>query len=109
MRFGIPWLGAVALAASAVVYAQAEKVFDISLSDGKVTASEETLHVRQGDQVMLRWKTDRPVTVHLHGYELEAKLTPQSITAMGFTASMPGRFPVHGSSHQPVLYLEVQR
>jgi hypothetical protein len=98
-----------ALAASAFVYAQAERVFDIALTDGKVVRTDETLHVRQGDHVLLRWKTDRPLTVHLHGYELEAKLTPQSMTLMRFTANMPGVFPVHGSSHHPVLYVEVKR
>lgn len=68
----------------------------IRTGDGKVAASDETLRVRQGDNVA-------PLTVHLHGYELEAKPTPQSTTPTRFAATMPGCFPVHGARRHPVL------
>jgi len=63
MRFRTPWLGAVALAASALVQAKAEKMFGHCAQQRQGPAIEETLRVRQG---------------HLHGYNLEAKLPPQS-------------------------------
>jgi len=50
--------------------------------------------------------------LHLHGYDLETTVTPQSPARMAFTASLAGRFPVsehtHGKGHhRAVLYLEV--
>jgi heme/copper-type cytochrome/quinol oxidase subunit 2 len=95
------------LTASAATRAQVEKVFDITLVDGK-PVGEQTLRVAKGEKVMLRWKSDRPMSLHLHGYEIEAAVAPGRPTDMRFTASMPGRFPVHGSTHRAVLYVEVQ-
>jgi len=51
--------------------------------------------------------------LHLHGYDIEATVTPEAPERMAFTASIAGRFPVtehaHGKSHhhRAVLYLEV--
>ena len=92
--------------------AQAEKTFDIALVDGKAGTQEQTLRVSKGDKVALRWKSDRQIALHLHGYDLETKVPAKGTATMSFTASIPGRFPVsehaHGSGHhRAVLYLEV--
>lgn len=71
-----------------------------------------TVRVRKGDKVELRWSSDGPIVLHLHGYDLEATVTPQAPGTMSFTANIAGRFPVsehgRGSRHgRPLLYLEV--
>ena len=101
-----------ALAVSATARAQSEKVFDIALADGKVAAGQDTLRVTKGDKVVLRWKSDRPIALHLHGYDLETKVPAQGTTSTSFTANIPGRFPISEHTHGPghhraVLYVEV--
>src|SRR5256885_6152885 len=101
-----------ALAGSAA-RAQAEKSFDIALTDAKAGGEQQTLRVTKGDKVVLRWKSDRQIALHLHGYDIETTVPAQGTTAMSFTASLPGRFPVSEHAHGPghhraVLYLEVR-
>jgi hypothetical protein len=47
--------------------------------------------------VKLRWTTDRPIILHLHGYDIEAKVEPGAVTEMAFTARAAGRFPNRGA------------
>ena len=98
----IAFAGAVAAAAPA-------KVFELTVVAGR---SSETLKVKRGERVELRWKSDRRVTLHLHGYDLERTVAPRAPAVMAFKADIAGRFPVsehgHGGRHgRTVLYLEV--
>ena len=100
-----------ALAVSVGAFAQPAKEFDIALADGK-PKSGQTLRVTKGDKVVLRWSSDRPIALHLHGYDLETSVPAKGTTMMSFTASIAGRFPVSEHAHGPghhraVLYLEV--
>lgn len=86
-------------------------MFDLALVKGRL-AGPDTLRVKRGDRVELRWSSDRPIVLHLHGYDLELKVTPQAPAAMSFAAGLTGRFPVsehrHGTGHhRALLYLEV--
>jgi hypothetical protein len=88
------------------------KAFELALVDGKLAPAAGTVRVRKGDEVELKWSSDRRIVLHLHGYDLETTVTPQSPARMAFTASLAGRFPVsehaHGKGHhRAVLYLEV--
>ncbi len=58
------------------------------------------IRVTQGDVVKLQWSADKPSTVHLHGYDIEKRVTPGAVTELMFTARATGRFPVnlHGSA-----------
>jgi hypothetical protein len=95
-----------ALAAAPLLAAAADpasEVFDIAIANGRVS---------KGTRVELRLTSDRPIGLHLHGYDIEARVTPHSPAVMAFTAGMMGRFPVseHTSNrahHRAVLYLEV--
>jgi hypothetical protein len=102
---------AVALALGAVGSALAEpRLFELALKDARLPESQRLLQVRQGDEVILKWTTDRPLTLHLHGYDLEAKLVPRMAVEVRFTARATGRFPleVHGpGTERTVAYLEV--
>jgi hypothetical protein len=111
-RRRIPWWAIVTvLAFVAVASAQAEpRLFDLELKDGRLPADQRLLRVQQGDEVTLKWTTDRPFTLHLHGYDLEAKLVPQTAVELRFTARAAGRFPleIHGpGTERTVGHLEV--
>jgi hypothetical protein len=97
-----------AVAADAVL----RKVLTLSVVNGAVAGVGDTVRVQQGDDVELRWSSDKPMELHLHGYDIEVKVSPQAPAVMSFKANIPGRFPVepHGQGpghHRPVLYLEV--
>jgi FtsP/CotA-like multicopper oxidase with cupredoxin domain len=102
---------AIALAVVAVGSAGAEtRAFELALKNGQLLESQRLVRVTQGDEVTLKWTTDRPYTLHVHGYDLEAKLAPQAPVELKFTARATGRFPmeIHGpGTERTVGYLEV--
>ena len=72
------------------------------------------LRVDQGDEIEIRWSSDEPATVHLHGYDIETAVTVEGEAVMRFVAQATGRFPVetHGIGDDDplettLLYLEV--
>ena len=88
------------------------KVVMLTIVNGTVANIGDTLRVKQGERLELRWSSDKPVELHLHGYDIQAKVDPAAPAVMAFTATIPGRFPieVHGHgprSRHPLLYLEV--
>ncbi|HSE94874.1 MAG TPA: hypothetical protein VLD61_03235, partial [Methylomirabilota bacterium] len=96
----------------AVAAAAAEpRVIELALREDRLPERQRVIRVRQGDDVTLTWTTDRPATLHLHGYDLEAKVVPGTPVTMRFAARATGRFPIeiHGASgaHAVVGYLEV--
>jgi FtsP/CotA-like multicopper oxidase with cupredoxin domain len=106
-------VGAALLGSALAAGAAGHKVIALSVVNGAVRdVANNTVRVKQGDQVELRWSSDRPLTLHLHGYDIEAQVAPGRVSAMSFDAKIPGRFPVHehaegSANHRPVLYLEV--
>jgi FtsP/CotA-like multicopper oxidase with cupredoxin domain len=107
------FLVAFAAAPLAGVAAEPEnKAFELAIARGRVDAAQETVRVKKGDKVELRWTSDRRIGLHLHGYDIETTVTPEAPAVMAFQARIAGRFPVsehgHGSRHErPLLYLEV--
>jgi hypothetical protein len=107
----------IVVAALRVTGAQAAEVaFDLRIERGQVPANMRLLRVKQGDIVKLRWSSDRPMTLHLHGYDIEQKVHPQAVAEMSFAARASGRFPVQehkpqaGASHTheaPIVQIEV--
>ena len=105
----------VGVAAAPLLAAAAEppsKTFALPIAKGRLDAAQETIRVKKGDKVELRWISDRRIALHLHGYDIETTVTPGTPAAMSFQASIAGRFPVsehgHGSRHErALLYLEV--
>lgn len=82
------------------VYAQgAEVTFELKIEKGKVAQNMRLIRVKQGDAVKLRWTTDRPIILHLHGYDIEKKVEPGAVAEMAFEARATGRFPVE--EHKP--------
>jgi hypothetical protein len=95
-----------------------EVVFDLKVEKGKVAPNMRLIRVKQGDAVRLRWTTDRPMMLHLHGYDIEKTVEPGAITEMAFTAHATGRFPVeehkpnakggHSHGEAPLVRIEVR-
>jgi translation initiation factor IF-1 len=96
----------------------AELTFNLRIENGRVPEKMRLVRVVQGDIVRLQWSVDRPVTLHLHGYDIERRFEPGTAGEMTFTARATGRFPVHAhaagertSDHvheeTPLLYVEV--
>ena len=88
------------------------RVVDLAIRKRELPKEQRVVAVRQGDDVTLRWTTDQPMTIHLHGYDIEKKLSPGPPVSMRFTARATGRFPIEIHAHDPgkeqVLgYLEV--
>lgn len=104
----------VLFAAACLSHAQApRRIFDLPLVEGRRPQGADTVRVQRGDEVELRWTSDRRIALHLHGYDIEATVAPGSPAVMSFRARIAGRFPVsdhgHGSRHErPLLYLEVR-
>jgi hypothetical protein len=48
--------------------------------------------VKEGDRVVIVVRADAGEEVHLHGYDLDAPVTPGQPTRLRFTATIPGRF-----------------
>lgn len=86
-------------------------VFTLTLKDGRLQDGPGNLRTTAGDEVVIRWDSDRPVELHLHGYDLNARPAPGRPAEMAFEAHATGRFPIElhdgGSHHRPLIYLEV--
>lgn len=93
---------------------EGERVFDLNIEKRKVKRDTNTIRVKQGEKVTLRWSTDETVALHLHGYDIEKTLKPRETVEMSFKAHATGRFAIeaHGfggkkGKHVILLYLEV--
>src|SRR5262245_240883 len=77
----------------------AELTFDLKVQGGRVPQSMRLVRVKQGDTVKLRWTSDRPIVLDLHGYDIEKKVEPGRVGEMVFFARATGRFSVE--EHKP--------
>jgi uncharacterized cupredoxin-like copper-binding protein len=93
-----------------------ELTFELSVERGRVRQAMRLIRVKQGDAVRLRWRSDRPLLLHLHGYDIETKIEPGAVAELTFTARATGRFPIHvhtpkqggGHTHEaPLVQVEV--
>jgi hypothetical protein len=73
----------------------AEVTYALRIDNGHVAANMQLIHVTQGDVVTMQWSADKPSIVHLHGYDIERRVVPGTVTQMTFTARAAGRFQVH--------------
>jgi FtsP/CotA-like multicopper oxidase with cupredoxin domain len=82
-------LGAVTVAPGA-----AEVTYVLAVANGRVPENMRLIRVKQNDVVRLEWRTDKPMSVHLHGYDIEQEIKPGAVTDMTFTARATGRFTI---------------
>lgn len=72
----------------------AEVTFVLTITNGHVPENMRLIRVKQNDLVKLQWSTDKPMQIHLHGYDIEKELKPGTVTEMVFAARATGRFTV---------------
>lgn len=86
------------------------KRFEIVINDGKVPVDRRTIRVSEGDAVVIEFTSNRQLSLHLHGIEMETTVVPGKTALMSFDATVAGRFPVeaHGAgAHGSLVYVEV--
>ena len=76
------------------------------------------IRVKHGDAVKLRWTADKPIMLHLHGYDIETKVEPGAVAEMAFEARATGRFLIeehrpnakggHSHGEAPLVRIEVR-
>jgi hypothetical protein len=107
-----------ALCALATPVQAGEATFDLRIVGGRVPENLRLIKVQQGDLIRLRWTADRPLALHLHGYDIEQPVTAGAVAEMVFSARSAGQFPLYvaipdrrgGHTHEepPLVTLEVQ-
>jgi hypothetical protein len=95
------------------------RTFEVRIEKRRVAQAQRVLRATQGEPVELRWTTDEPLVLHLHGYDIETRVAPDQPAVTAFTARLTGRFPVaihaentqgrggSGHHHSTLLYVEV--
>lgn len=92
-----------------------ERIFVLQIANQQVAEDMRVLRVKEDDSVRLRWTSDRPLKLHLHGYDIEKTVTPGQVTEFAFKAHASGRFPINVHANEPsqehtedvLVYLEV--
>ena len=103
------------MAVTATAQAQEVRRFDLALKAGELPKDQRTLKVKQGDSVELRWTSDQPIRLHLHGYDIEVAVKPGEPTVTALQARLAGRFSVDKLTDKPgghqhggkILFFEV--
>src|SRR5262245_40899206 len=72
----------------------AEVAYALTVTNGRVPDNMRLIRVKQNDVVKLEWSTDKPMSVHLHGYDIEQEIKPGTVTQMTFAARATGRFTI---------------
>ena len=90
-----------------------DRVLELAIHNAESPAKPPVLSVLQNDRVVVRLTSDKPLHVHLHGYEIESDVVPNVVTSLRFTATVTGRFPIEIHSDQPrkprpLAYVEVR-
>ena len=67
-----------------------ELEISVKLADGQLIPG--TIQVGQGDTVTLKFETDEPGEIHLHGYDIEKDIEPNVVVDLMFVADATGRF-----------------
>lgn len=91
-----------------------QKIIEIRIENREVVEPQRAIRVTQGDLLKLRWQTDEAVDLHLHGYDVEIRVQPETASVMEIEAFASGRFPItshgwgtEGHGHDALTYLEV--
>ena len=78
----------------AAVAAAAEVTYALRIENGHLPENMRLIRVKRNDVVKVEWTSDRPMIIHLHGYDIGKQVTPGTVTDMAFTARATGRFTV---------------
>ena len=105
----------IALGACLALAQASPHTFEIRIAERRVPPAQRVLRATEGERVELRWSADEPLVLHLHGYDIEARVAPGKTAVTAFTARLTGRFPVaiHGEAdpkhhHRALLHVEIR-
>lgn len=84
-----------------VATAQTSATHKLSVTIENGRADRGTVRVTQGEQVEITLSSDQGGELHLHGYDLTAKLEPGMPATFSFAAKIAGRFPVEAHRMEP--------
>jgi hypothetical protein len=83
--------------------------FELTVAGGKLVSGPAVIQVAQGTEVTLRIRSDRADELHLHGYDLHARIDADEPAELTFTADKSGRFEYElHDSHLELGALEVR-
>ena len=107
-------VAAVVALGACLALAQAPlRTFEIHIAERRVPPAQRAVRATEGERVELRWITDEPLVLHLHGYDIETRVAPGKLAVTAFEARLTGRFPVEihaegGSRHRHRALLHVE-
>ncbi len=78
-----------------------DRTFDLSIEGGKMSPSE--ISVKESDRVTLHISSDRPMELHLHGYDVEGEVEPGRKAELHFRADLTGRFEIEDHESEKEL------
>jgi hypothetical protein len=91
-------------------------VVELALVRGKPEGGVRTVRVERDDALEIKARSDEPLEIHIHGYDVTLRVQPGAVASVRMGAKLVGRFPVtahlHGkeggkASEPTLLYLEV--
>ena len=82
---------------------QEPRVETIRIRDGKPAGGEKTLRYKRGDTIRLRFASDAPGEVHIHGFDLEVGVGPGGDKVTRFKANLEGIFEIEEHETGEVL------
>jgi hypothetical protein len=69
-----------------------DRMIAVSIEGGKMRPAE--ISVDEDDSVRLLVSSDRPMEIHLHGYDVEREVGPGQKASLRFEADLTGRFEI---------------
>ena len=90
-----------------------DRSFELYVEQHDMIRPDDVVRLTGGDQAILRWHSDLPVELHLHGYDILLEVEAGKPGEMRFECHTSGRFPVtsYGSGqhqgHATLLYVEI--
>jgi hypothetical protein len=69
-----------------------DRMIAVSIEGGQMRPAE--ISVDEDDSVTLLVSSDRPMEIHLHGYDVEKEVGPGQKTRLRFEADLTGRFEI---------------
>lgn len=81
----------------------------IQLKNHDPVGGRRVIKVKKDDRVLIVVSSDKPETVHLHGYEIEREITPSKPGRFAFRAKNEGAFELEShTTEKKLATLQVQ-
>ena len=78
-----------------------DRTIAVSIEGDEMSPAE--IPVDEDDSVTLRVSSDRPMEIHLHGYDVEGEVGPGQKTSLRFEADLTGRFEIEDHESEKEL------